>query len=116
MANDRTEKYSHKQLASWRLASAVQPTIVITSNLGYYNFQFFANAGWLDFVNESSANLAAKSVSLDLFIATVAGSTWMYLESKRVGIKLGWLYILIGILVAFAFALPLFFFRREIDL
>ncbi|GET40393.1 hypothetical protein [Microseira wollei] len=31
----RTEKYSHQQLASWRLASAVQPTIVITSNLGY---------------------------------------------------------------------------------
>ena len=39
----------------------------------YYNLQFFSNAGLLDFVNESSANLAAKSVSLDLFIATVAG-------------------------------------------
>ena len=31
----------------------------------YYNLQFFSNAGLLDFVNESSANLAAKSVSLD---------------------------------------------------
>ncbi|MEG3990800.1 DUF2834 domain-containing protein, partial [Microcoleus sp. S28C3] len=37
----------------------------------YYNLQFFSNAGLLDFVNESSANLAAKSVSLDLLIATV---------------------------------------------
>jgi hypothetical protein len=53
----------------------------------YYNLQFFSNAGWLDFVNESSANLAAKSVSLDLFIATVAGSTWMYAESKRLDIQ-----------------------------
>jgi hypothetical protein len=53
----------------------------------YYNLQFFSNAGLLDFVNESSANLAAKSVSLDLFIATVAGSTWMYAESKRLDIQ-----------------------------
>ncbi|HAZ45020.1 MAG TPA: hypothetical protein DDW76_19470 [Cyanobacteria bacterium UBA11369] len=32
----------------------------------YYNLQFFANSGLLDFVNESSANLAAKSVSARL--------------------------------------------------
>ena len=82
----------------------------------YYNLQFFSSAGLLDFVNDSSANLAAKSVGFDLFIATLAGSTWMYFESKRVGIKLGWLYILIGFLVAFAFALPLFLFMREIEL
>ena len=53
----------------------------------YYNWQFFSNAGLLDFVNESSANLAAKSVSLDLVIATVAGSIWMYIESKRLDIS-----------------------------
>lgn len=82
----------------------------------YYNLQFFANAGLLEFVNQSSANLAAKSISFDLFIATVTGSTWMYVESKRVGIRFGWLYILIGFLVAFAFALPLFLFVREIEL
>lgn len=82
----------------------------------YYNIQFFANAGLLEFVNQSSANLAAKSIGFDLFIATVTGSTWMYLESKRVGIRFVWLYILLGILVAFAFALPLFLFMREIEL
>jgi apolipoprotein N-acyltransferase len=79
----------------------------------YYNLQFFGSAGLIDFVNQSSANLAAKSISLDLFIATMAGSTWMYVESKRVGIKFGWLYILLGFLIAFAFAFPLFLFMRE---
>jgi len=59
----------------------------------YYNLQFFSNAGLLDFVNESSANLAAKSVSLDLFIATVAGSTWMYAESKRLDISFVGLHV-----------------------
>jgi apolipoprotein N-acyltransferase len=82
----------------------------------YYNLQFFGNAGLIDFVNESSANLAAKSISVDLFIATVAGSTWMYAESKRVGVRFVWLYILLGILVAFAFAFPLFLFMRETEL
>ncbi len=81
----------------------------------YYNLQFFGNAGLIDFVNESSANLAAKSISVDLLIATVAGSTWMYAESKRVSVRFVWLYILLGILVAFAFAFafPIFLFMRE---
>jgi apolipoprotein N-acyltransferase len=82
----------------------------------YYNIQFFAHAGLLEFVNQSSANLAAKSIGFDLFIATVTGSAWMYVESKRVGIRFGWLYIVIGFLVAFALALPLFLFMREIEL
>jgi hypothetical protein len=53
----------------------------------YYNLQFFSNAGLLDFINESSANLAAKSVSLDLFIATLAGSIWMYVGVETIGYK-----------------------------
>jgi len=82
----------------------------------YYNLQFFSNAGLLDFVNESSANLAAKSVSLDLFIATVAGSTWMYAESKRLDISFVGLYVLLGVLVSFSCAFPLFLFVRETKL
>lgn len=82
----------------------------------YYNLQFFGSAGLSEFINQSSANLAAKSISLDLFIATVAGSTWMYVESKRVGVKFGWLYILLGFLIAFAFAFSLFLFMRETEL
>lgn len=79
----------------------------------YYNLQFFGNAGFMDFVNQSSANLAAKSVSFDLFIATIAGSVWMYIESRRVNIGFVWLYILYGFLVSFSSAFPLFLFIRE---
>jgi Terpene cyclase DEP1 len=82
----------------------------------YYNLQFFANAGFMDFVNQSSANLAAKSVSFDLFITTVAGCIWMYVESRRVGITFVWLYILFGFLVSFSSAFPLFLFIRETKL
>ena len=82
----------------------------------FYNLQFFADAGLRDFVNESSANLAAQSISFDLFIATIAGSTWMYFESKRINIRFVFLYILLGFLVSFSFAFPLFLLMRETKL
>ena len=82
----------------------------------YYNLQFFGSAGLSDFVTASSANLAAKSISFDLFITTFAGSTLIYVESKRVGVRFPWLYILLGFLIAFAFAFPLFLFVRETKL
>ena len=40
----------------------------------------------------------------------------MYAESKRVNISLAVLYILLGFLVSFSFALPLFLFMRETKL
>ena len=66
-----------------------------------------------DFINESSSNLAAQSVSFDLFIATIAGSIWMYLESKRMEMNYVWLYIFAGLFVSFSFAFPFFLFIRE---
>ena len=82
----------------------------------YYNLQFFGTAGFSDFVTASSANLVAKSISFDLFITTFAGSALIYIESKRVGVRFPWLYILLGFFVAFAFAFPLFLFVRETKL
>lgn len=79
----------------------------------YYNLQFFSETGLADFINESSSNLAAQSVSFDLFIATIAGSVWMYLESKRMEMNYIWLYIFAGLFVSFSFAFPFFLFIRE---
>ncbi|MEL7034004.1 MAG: DUF2834 domain-containing protein [Cyanobacteria bacterium J06592_8] len=79
----------------------------------YYNIQFFANGSLAEFVAASSGNLANQSISFDLFIATVVGSTWMYFESKRLNMKFGFVYILIGFLIAYSFALPLFLYVRE---
>ncbi|MDY7023619.1 MAG: DUF2834 domain-containing protein [Cyanobacteriota bacterium] len=79
----------------------------------YYNIQFFVNGTLAEFVAASSGNLATQSISFDLFIATVVGSTWIYFESKRLNMKFGFVYILIGFLIAYSFALPLFLYVRE---
>ncbi|MEA5521180.1 DUF2834 domain-containing protein [Limnoraphis robusta Tam1] len=82
----------------------------------YYNIQFFLSGSLAEFVAASSGNLATQSISLDLFIATVVGSIWIYFESKRLNMKFGFIYILIGFLIAYSFALPLFLYVRETKL
>ncbi|MEG3436049.1 DUF2834 domain-containing protein [Pannus brasiliensis CCIBt3594] len=79
----------------------------------YYNIQFFGTGTIADFISQSSDNLASKSLSFDLFIASITGFSWMVIESRRVGVKFVWLYILLGFFVAFAFAFPLFLYARE---
>jgi hypothetical protein len=40
----------------------------------------------------------------------------MYVESKRLDISFVWLYLLLGVLVSFSCAFPLFLFVRETKL
>ena len=83
----------------------------------YYNLQFMADSGGsldiAEFVAAGATNAAAKSLSWDLFIACIAGLTWIYFESKRMGLKFFWVYIILAFGVAFAFAFPLFLFVRQ---
>ena len=83
----------------------------------YYNLQFMADSGGsfdiAEFVAAGATNAAAKSLSWDLFIACIAGLTWIYFESKRMGLKFFWVYIILSFGVAFAFAFPLFLFVRQ---
>ena len=83
----------------------------------YYNLQFMAESGGsfdlAEFVAAGATNAAAKSLSWDLFIACIAGLTWIYFESKRMGLRFFWVYIILAFGVAFAFAFPLFLFVRQ---
>lgn len=52
-------------------------------------------------------------LSLDLLIVAVAGSAFMVMEARKLGIKRVWLYILLSGVTAFAFTFPLFLAIRE---
>ncbi|MEG3990572.1 DUF2834 domain-containing protein, partial [Microcoleus sp. S28C3] len=60
-----------------------------------------------------STQLLLSKFVLSLNSRTVAGSTWMYAESKRLDISFVGLYVLLGVLVSFSCAFPLFLFVRE---
>jgi hypothetical protein len=83
----------------------------------YYNLQFMEESGGtfnvFDFVAATTTNAASKSISWDLVIACFAGVTFIYLESRRLGLRYFWAYIVFAFGIAFAFALPLFLFVRQ---
>jgi hypothetical protein len=66
-----------------------------------------------EFVAAAAVNPAGQSLSWDLAIACIAGLLWIYFESKRLGLRFFWLYIILAFTVAYAFAFPLFLFVRQ---
>ena len=83
----------------------------------YYNLQFtpepegsFSIAA---FIAAATTNAASKSLTWDLTIACLAGLLWIFFESRRLGLRFFWIYIVLTFGVAFAFAFPLFLFVRQ---
>ena len=52
-------------------------------------------------------------LSADLSIVAVAVVVWMFAESKRLGMRRVWVYILLSGVTAMAFTFPLFLAMRE---
>lgn len=83
----------------------------------YYNLQFMADSGGsfdiASFIAAGSTNAASQSLSWDLAIACIAGLTWIFFESRRLGLRFFWVYIILAFSIAWAFAFPLFLFVRQ---
>jgi hypothetical protein len=62
---------------------------------------------------ETLATPASTSITVDLGILTLAVSIWMLLEARRLSIRLPWLYVIGGLLVAISVTAPLFLIARE---
>jgi hypothetical protein len=52
-------------------------------------------------------------LSLDILIVAIAGSAFMIMEARKLGIRRVWLYIALSGVTAFAFTFPLFLAVRE---
>jgi hypothetical protein len=83
----------------------------------YYNLQFMQQSGGsfdvAEFMAAAATTPAAQSLGWDLAIACIAGLLWIFFESKRLGMRFFWLYIVLAFTVAYAFAFPLFLFVRQ---
>ncbi len=83
----------------------------------YFNLQFIEESGGSfdvgEFIAAGANNAASASLSWDLAIACIAGLLWIFFESKRLGLRFFWIYIVLAFSVAFAFAFPLFLFVRQ---
>jgi hypothetical protein len=81
------------------------------NNIQYLHLGFVgAN---LQFWQETLANPASRSITVDLLFLFLAVSMWMLLEARRIGMKHGWLYVILGIFIAISVTFPLFMMNRE---
>jgi hypothetical protein len=65
------------------------------------------------FWQETLANPASRSITVDVMFLFLAVSVWMLLEARRLAMKGAWLYVLFGLLIAISFTFPLFMLHRE---
>ena len=83
----------------------------------WFNLRFMAASGGafsaVDFVRAGYANDAAASLTNDLTIGTLTFMVWSFAESRRLGMRHWWVWVVLTFGVAFAMAFPLFLLVRE---
>ena len=63
-----------------------------------------------DWVNSGPA---VSSLTVDLLVAAIAGSILIIVEARRLGLRGGWIYVMLAGLTAYAFVFPLFLAMRQ---
>jgi hypothetical protein len=65
------------------------------------------------FWQETFANPASRSITVDILALGFAAIAWMFLEARRLAMRGVWLYVLFGVFVAMGAAFPFFLIHRE---
>jgi hypothetical protein len=67
----------------------------------------------LRFWQDTLANPAGRSITVDVIGMFLAASVWMCMEARRLGMKGAWLYVVLGLLIAISVTYPVFMLNRE---
>ena len=81
----------------------------IIEHNGKFDSIEFISSTWID-------NYYAKSLSLDFWTGTIAGTFFIIMEGFRLKMKRIWLYLLLTVFIAYAFGFTLFLFMRALHL
>jgi hypothetical protein len=65
------------------------------------------------FWQETMANPASQSITVDLFFLALAATSWMVFEARHLRMRGVWLYVIFGALIAVSFTFPIFLINRE---
>ena len=82
----------------------------------FFNVDYISAGGAIDpvaWIRLGFVNPAAASMTIDLLVAFAVFVFWTLAEARRLGMRGAWSYPALGLLVAFAFAFPLFLLMRE---
>lgn len=99
---------------SWTPLALVYLALAGCGLVGTWIFNALAVVQLRDFFGDwLGSGPAVSSLTVDLLVAAVAGSVFIIVEARRLGMRFGWLYVVASGLTAFAFTFPLFLAMRE---
>jgi hypothetical protein len=82
----------------------------------FFNIRFIQDHGGFSlvtFLAEMYANAASSSISNDLWVILCIFLFWSFHEAHRLGMRRWWIYALLALGAAAAFAIPLFLLMRD---
>ena len=88
--------------------------LAVVGLVGTWTFNALAIVQMRDFIGDLvSSGPAVSSITVDLLVVAVAGSIFIIVEARRLGMRFAWLYIVLSGVTAFAFTFPLFLAMRQ---
>ncbi|CAH0304479.1 DUF2834 domain-containing protein [Microbacterium sp. Bi128] len=98
----------------WTPLAVAFLVLSILGLVGTWTFNILAVVQMADFFGDLvSSGPAVSSITVDLLVVAIAGSIFLLVEGRRVGMRHAWLYVVLSGLTAFAFTFPLFLAMRE---
>lgn len=98
----------------WSPLAITYLALAIAGLVGTWFFNALAIIQLRDFIGDLvTSGPAVSSITIDLLVVAVAGCVSIVAESRRLGMRWAWLYILGSGLTAFAFTFPLFLAMRQ---
>ncbi|WP_438853308.1 DUF2834 domain-containing protein [Agromyces sp. M3QZ16-3] len=99
---------------NWTPLAVVYLVAAVAGLVGTWTFNAIAIAERRDFVGDLiTSGPAVSSITTDLLVVAVAGGILIVVESRRLGMRFAWLYLVGAGLTAFAFTFPLWLAMRE---
>ncbi|WP_097061925.1 DUF2834 domain-containing protein [Salinibacterium xinjiangense] len=99
---------------NWTPLAITWLVLAIVGLVGTWTFNTLAVIQLRDFIGDwVNSGPAVSSLTVDLLVVAVAGCILIVVESRRLGMKRAWLYIVLSGITAFAFTFPLFLAMRE---
>jgi hypothetical protein len=98
----------------WTTLVFVYLALAVVGLIGTWTWNIQAVLQAENIISEWTMNSASvSSLTTDLLVVFIAGVIWIIVEARRLGMRGGWAYALLGLFTAFAFAFPLFLAMRE---
>jgi hypothetical protein len=98
----------------WTPTAVLFLVLAVAGLVGTWTFNALAIVQTRDFLGDLvTSGPAVSSITVDLLVVAIAGSVFILVEGRRIGMRFAWVYVVLSALTAFAFTFPLFLAMRQ---